>query len=104
MQTAQALVFPSLCEGFGLPVLEAFASGLPVICSNTTSLPEVAADAALMVDPTNVEEIADAMTQIVDSSGLAGRLSEAGLSRAKELSWEACATETLVAYRKAISG
>lgn len=104
MQSAQALVFPSLCEGFGLPVVEAFASGLPVITSNTTSLPEVAGDAALMVDPTNVGQIAEAMAQIVNSPGLAGCLSAAGLLRARQLDWEACATTTLDAYHQVCSG
>lgn len=104
MQSAQALVFPSLCEGFGLPVVEAFASGLPVITSNTTSLPEVAGDAALMINPESVAEISEAMTQMLDSPGLAERLSEAGLRRARALDWEACAAATLTAYRQVISG
>lgn len=104
MQTARALVFPSLCEGFGLPVVEAFASGLPVITSNSTSLPEVARDAALLVTPTNVAEIADAMNQMVRSPGLPERLSEAGRLRAREMSWESCAELTLAAYRRAVAG
>lgn len=104
MQSAKALVFPSLCEGFGLPVLEAFASGLPVVTANTTSLPEVAGDAALMVNPTDVGEISDAMTQVIDSSGLAKRLSDAGLARARKFDWETCATTTMAAYRQACAG
>ena len=78
LQSAQALVFPSLYEGFGLPVLEGFASRIPVITSNTTSLPEVAGDAALMVNPESVEQIAEAMRRCIEdvlgptSTGLAG--------------------------------
>lgn len=102
MQSASALVFPSLYEGFGLPVLEAFASGLPVIASNTTSLPEVAGDAALLVDPENVEEIAHAMARIIVDPALAGLLREKGLARARELSWANCATRTLQVYRSMI--
>lgn len=103
MQRAQALVFPSLYEGFGLPVVEAFASGLPVITSNTTSLPEVARDAALLVDPLAVGEIADAMRQVVEVPGLAEGLIIAGERRARELSWSACAEKTLDIYRR-VSG
>jgi glycosyltransferase involved in cell wall biosynthesis len=99
MQSATALVFPSLCEGFGLPVLEAFAAGLPVVTSNTTSLPEVAGDAALLVDPVDVDAIAEAMRAIAESPGLAGRLAEAGLRRARAFTWEACAQATLRGYR-----
>lgn len=102
MQSATALVFPSLCEGFGLPVLEAFAAGIPVVTSTTTSLPEVAEGAALLVDPGNVGEIADAMAAIVDTPGLALRLVEAGVRRARELSWDACAQATLRSYRRVL--
>lgn len=100
MQSAKALIFPSLCEGFGLPVLEAFASELPVITSNTTSLPEVAGDAALMVDPMNVAQIAEAMYQIIFSPGLAQHLIEKGKIRAREFSWDACSNATLAVYRQ----
>lgn len=102
MQMAQALVFPSLCEGFGLPVAEGFASGLPVITSNTTALPEVAKDAALLVNPLNVGEISDAMRQVVEVSGLNERLVNAGLCRAHELSWAACAEKTLNIYQRVL--
>lgn len=99
MQSARAMVFPSLCEGFGLPVVEAFASGLPVITSNSTSLPEVAGDAALLVNPENAAEIGGAMCQLVENLALAERLTVAGLRRARELSWQACAQATLDVYR-----
>lgn len=85
---AIALVFPSLWEGFGLPVLEAMACGTPVITSNLSSLPEVAGDAAILIDPYNVEEIADAMQAIANDSGLRAKLSALGLARASLFSWE----------------
>lgn len=102
LQTAQALVFPSLYEGFGLPVVEAFASGLPVIASNTTALPEVAQEAALLVDPLDVGAISDAMRQIIEVPGMAETLSAAGMRRARQLSWGACAAKTLDVYRKVL--
>ena len=104
MQTAEALVFPSLHEGFGLPVVEAFASGLPVITSNTTALPEVAQNAALLVDPLDTGQICDAMRQIAEDSGLARKLVSAGESRARALSWSTCADRTAEIYRKVLQG
>jgi glycosyltransferase involved in cell wall biosynthesis len=104
MQSASALVFASLCEGFGLPVVEAFASGLPVVASNTTSVPEVAADAAVLVDPSNADEIADAMRLVVDDSTKAETLREAGLARARKLNWQACAEKTMTVYRSVLRG
>ncbi|NJN72716.1 MAG: glycosyltransferase family 4 protein [Limnothrix sp. RL_2_0] len=85
---AIALVFPSLWEGFGLPILEAMGCGTPVITSNLASMPEVAGDAAILVDPYNTDEIADAMQAIADDSQLRAKLSELGLARAKLFSWE----------------
>lgn len=99
LQTARALVLPSLYEGFGLPVVEAFASGSPVITSAATSLPEVAGGAALLVDPLNVGEISDAMRQVVEVAGLSEALVSAGERRASELSWSACAQRTEEVYR-----
>ncbi len=78
---AKALVFPSLYEGFGLPVLEAMACGTPVVTSNITAMPEVAGDAALLVNPTSVEQIAGAMKQVVSDQLLRGQLREKGLQR-----------------------
>lgn len=98
LQSATALVFPSLYEGFGLPVLEAFASGLPVITSNSTSLPEVAGDAALLIDPFSVEQIKDAMNQITLSSTLSYALATKGLSRARQYTWETTAAKTWQVY------
>ena len=85
---AIALVFPSLWEGFGLPVLEAMACGTPVITSNLSSLPEVAGDAAILIDPYRVEEITDAMQAIANDLGLRSHLSQLGLERATQFSWE----------------
>jgi glycosyltransferase involved in cell wall biosynthesis len=85
---AQALIFPSLYEGFGLPALEAMACGTPVITSNVTALPEVAGDAALLVDPAAVEEIASAVRRIVSDAPLRRQLREKGLLRAKSFTWD----------------
>ncbi len=92
---ASALVFPSLWEGFGLPVLEAMACGTPVITSNVSSLPEVAGDAAILIDPYRVEEITDAMQAIANDSGLRSHLSQLGLQRATQFSWEKTGRETV---------
>ena len=91
---ALALVFPSLYEGFGIPVLEAGACGVPVITSNTSSLPEVAGDAALLVDPHDVDAIADAMFRIATDAELRAELDRRGQENVKRFSWEKCARET----------
>jgi alpha-1,3-rhamnosyl/mannosyltransferase len=83
-------------------VLEAFAAGLPVVTSNTTSLPEVAGDAALLVDPENTGEIADAMRQMATDDALRSDLRARGQSRAKQFTWDRTARLTLEVYRKAI--
>lgn len=102
VKAALALVFPSLCEGFGLPVLEAFAAGTPVITSNTTSLPEVAGDAALLVDPLDTEAIAAAMLRLAGDPGLADALRERGTARARAHSWDRTAAQTLAVYRRVL--
>lgn len=84
---AHALVFPSLYEGFGLPVLEAMASGTPVVTSNVTAMPEIAGEAALLVDPTCVDGIADAIQRVLEDAALRQALSQKGLKRAKMFSW-----------------
>jgi glycosyltransferase involved in cell wall biosynthesis len=84
---AEALVFPSLYEGFGLPVLEAMACGTPVVTSNVAAMPEVAGDAALLVDPASIDEIAAAITNITHDEPLRVRLKEKGLARATKFSW-----------------
>ena len=90
---ATAFVLPSFHEGFGLPVLEAMACGTPVICSNRDALPEVAADAALMVDPTDLGSLAEAMVRAGSDPALVARLREAGLRRAAEFTWSRTARE-----------
>jgi glycosyltransferase involved in cell wall biosynthesis len=103
MQRSTALVFPSLVEGFGLPVLEGFASQTPVITSNTTSLPEVAADAAWMVDPMDVHSMADAMATLARDQALANDFVVRGLQRARIFTWDACAAQTLKVYEQVLS-
>ncbi|MEO8285853.1 MAG: glycosyltransferase family 1 protein [Chloroflexota bacterium] len=95
---AESLAFPSLYEGFGLPVLEAMACGTPVVTSVSSSLSEVAGDAALLVDPLSVDQIAGALAQIHASSTLAEDLSERGLVRASHFTWENAARSTLDVY------
>lgn len=93
-------VFPSLYEGFGLPVLEAMACGAPVACGNRSSLPEAAGDAALLFDPTDTEAVAVAIKQALSDEGLRISLSERGLKQAKVFSWSHTAAETLKVYRQ----
>ncbi len=101
---ASLFVFPSLYEGFGLPVLEAMACGTPVVCSHTSSLPEVAGDAALLVDPLDVEGIAASIRRALGDEGLRQRMREKGLARAAIFSWEQTARMTLAAYERALMG
>lgn len=98
---ALALVYPSFYEGFGMPVLEAMTAGTPVICSNTSSLPQVAGDAALLVSPSGADEIARAVEQLLSDDPLRARMIEAGLARAHELTWEATARGMLHAFEDA---
>ncbi|WP_417447315.1 MULTISPECIES: glycosyltransferase family 4 protein [Gammaproteobacteria] len=102
LQSAAALVFPSLYEGFGLPVIEAFAARCPVITSNMTSLPEVAGEAAWLINPTDSAEIATAMLNVLENQTLRAARIEAGLNRAKTFTWEACAARTLDVYEKVL--
>jgi len=97
---AIALVFPSLWEGFGLPVLEAMACGTPVITSNISSLPEVAGDAAILINPYNTGEITAAMQTIINDSETRKQLSEKGLKRANQFSWEKTGLATVEVLRK----
>lgn len=87
-QLADMYVYPSLYEGFGIPVLEAFASKTPVICSNTSSIPEVAGDGAYVVNPTSVEEIADAISAVATNEQLRAELIERGSQQRQKFSWK----------------
>ncbi len=101
---ASLFLYPSLYEGFGLPVLEAMACGTPVVTSSVSSLPEVAGDAALLVDPQDVSQLASAIEAILSNPDLARRLSERGLRRASLFSWERTALETLEVYAGILGG
>jgi alpha-1,3-rhamnosyl/mannosyltransferase len=96
---AEVFVFPSEYEGFGLPVLEAMACGAPVVCSNRSSLPEVAGDAALLCDPQDVTSIAQALEQVLSDQGLSETRRAQGRARAAQFSWENMAMQTAAAYR-----
>lgn len=97
---AIALVFPSLWEGFGLPVLEAMACGTPVITSNRSALPEVAGDAALLVNPEDVREIAAAMEQVATQPQMRSHLQTAGLARAAQFSWQLTGAQTAAVLQR----
>ncbi|MGB7063202.1 MAG: glycosyltransferase family 1 protein [Candidatus Zixiibacteriota bacterium] len=104
MNAVDAFVFPSLEEGFGLPPLEAMACGTPVITSNLSSLPEVVGEAALLVDPRNVQELADAIDRLLTDERLKNQLIRKGFERIRFFSWEKTAQETLQVYRNAVNG
>lgn len=99
---ADLFVFPSLYEGFGLPVLEAMACGAPVITSNTSSLPEVTGEATVLVDPNDVQALIRAMSAVLDNKELRGELHAKGLRQAAKFSWETAAYETLALYDKVL--
>jgi glycosyltransferase involved in cell wall biosynthesis len=101
---AEALVYPSLHEGFGLPVLEAMACDLPVVCTRTTALPEVAADAAVYVSGHDAEELADALARLHGDAALRERCVAAGRERVAAFSWLRCAAQTYAVYQAALQG
>jgi len=100
---ALALVLPSEFEGFGFPAVEAMACGVPVVCSNTASLPEVAGDAAVLFDPLDAEAMARAIGTVLNDAGLRADLKRRGVERAALFSWEQAAQATLRAYRRLVT-
>jgi glycosyltransferase involved in cell wall biosynthesis len=101
-RAATLFVFPSLFEGFGLPVLEAMACGTPTITSNVSSLPEVAGDAAILVDPYDKEGLARAMERVLSDADLRSALSAAGVCQASQFPWSRTAAETVAVYRNVL--
>jgi alpha-1,3-rhamnosyl/mannosyltransferase len=101
---ATAIVYPSLYEGFGLPILEAMASGAPVVTSDRGAMREVAGGAALLVDPCDPEAVASAMLRVIDDDALRSRLEGAGRERAARFTWERCAQGHTLLYRAAAGG
>jgi len=103
MNASTLLVFPSLYEGFGIPPLEAMACGTPVVASNTSSIPEVVGDAALLFDPYNIKEMTKAINRALTDVKLRNKLRKSGFERIKQFSWEKAARETLKIYKKVYS-
>lgn len=101
---ATALAYPSLYEGFGMPILEAQACGTPVLTSNIPPMTEAAGDAALLISPTDVEALAAALQRLLTETSLQQELKERGLAHAKQFSWRHTAQETARVYRRALAG
>jgi glycosyltransferase involved in cell wall biosynthesis len=101
-RNAAVFVYPSLYEGFGLPVLEAMAQGCPVIASNVSSLPEVVGDAAVLVDPFNTTEIAEAMIKVLADDELKREMSVKGINRAKLFSWDRTAEQYVKVFDRVL--
>ena len=99
---ATLFVYPSLYEGFGMPLLEAMASGVPVVAANTSSIPEVIGDAGILVDPLNISEMAEAVIRLLADRSLSTSLKEKGIQRARLFTWERAAQETLKIYQEVI--
>ena len=98
---AAVFAFPSLYEGFGFPVAQAMAAGVPVITSNVSSLPEVAGDAALLVDPHSQAELREALARLLLAPDLRAQLAARGRVRAQKFRWEACASTSLDFFQRA---
>jgi glycosyltransferase involved in cell wall biosynthesis len=101
---ARVFAFPSVYEGFGLPVLEAMACGVPVAASNASSIPEIGGDAAMYFDPLDVRSMSDALFRLLRDSELQGELRSQGLARAASFSWERAAMETRAVYDAVLAG
>lgn len=99
---AKILLYPSLYEGFGLPILEAFACGTPVITSNLSSMPEVGGEAALYVDPQDVTDIKKKLKTVLNDNDLQAEMIKKGLAQAKKFSWERCAKQTFEVYKQLV--
>ena len=102
VQEATVMVFPSFAEGFGLPILEAFAAGTPVIASNTTSIPEIAGDAAVLINPNSSDNISRELTNLLKDPEKRDVLSKKGSLRVKDFSWKATADKTFTIYEETI--
>ena len=100
---AEVLVYPAFAEGFGLPVLEAMACGTPVVTSNTTSLPEIAGDAALLVNPYSTREIGECLERVLKDRQLRRELTRKGLQRAKKFQWREASMKTIEVYRELLN-
>jgi glycosyltransferase involved in cell wall biosynthesis len=96
------MVFPSLFEGFGIPVLEAMACGCPVVCANTTALPEVGGEAVRLFDPLNVPAMAETIRQVWEDDALRAAMARKGLERAEEFRWERIIPKVVDVYREAL--
>ncbi len=101
---AAAFVYPSLYEGFGLPILEAMACGCPVICSRAASMPEVAGDAALLIDPADADDLKASIERLMPDEVLRNRMRERGFARVREFSWRKAAECTVEVFRRVIEG
>jgi len=102
-QRASIFAFPSLAEGFGMPVLDAMARGVPVLTSNVSAMPEVAGDAAVLVDPGDVTSIAEGLQRLTKNSELRDTLIQRGLARAKEFTWEKSVNATWDVYQELLT-
>lgn len=97
---ASLFAYPSLYEGFGMPLLEAMASGVPIVASRTSSIPEVVGDAGVLVDPLSISDMGKAIMKLLDDSSLRSSMQEKGIQRAKQFTWERAAQETLQIYQE----
>ena len=101
--TAEAFVYPSIYEGFGIPLLEAMECGCPVLCGNSSSIPEVAGDAAMYFNARDTQEMAAALKNIVQSPSVRLSLISRGKERVKQFSWDVCAQQTYSVYEKLLT-